>query len=373
MPPAATISSLDTRSVRDGIVEQRLGDMILLSPANRTATRRVLYVNSYGGKVIWDRVTSGNLPPHHLWGCLELVRMGYEVALAEPLGDFYYRRNPLPHDLRLLKAAQSWLGRDGIIYCGHNVLHWLPLLRRLGFLRCKIVSLMFGREPLDWARGHSGIIALNGGAADQARRLAPGVPVAQLAWGVSREIFPALPYQPEAFLACGQTRRDQETLARATLLTGQPIRVIASKLPPGLTWGASTSIVTGGQADDNVSYDELFRNHYARCAASLIILRNDPAQETGVGFTNLLEAMAMARPVIVTRTGALPTEIDVERAGIGLFVPPEDPAALATAIDTLGRDPARAGAMGAAGRQLVDARYNMERYARELAAFFDRL
>ena len=31
--------------------------------------------------------------------------------------------------------------------------------------------------------------------------------------------------------------------------------------------------------------------------------------------------MAMARPVIVTRTGALPTEIDVERTRIDLHVP----------------------------------------------------
>ena len=56
----------------------------------------------------------------------------------------------------------------------------------------------------------------------------------------------------------------------------------------------------------------------------LIILKNDPTQYTAVGFTELLEVMAMARPVILTRTGALPTEIDVEKAGCGLHVPPED-------------------------------------------------
>jgi glycosyltransferase involved in cell wall biosynthesis len=373
MSSASTSALATARSVREGIVESRHENLIVFSPAGRAPRRRVLYTNSYGGRVIWDRVTSGHLPAHHLWGCLELVRMGYEVALAEPLTDFYYHRNPLPHDLRLLKVVRSWLGKDGIVYCGHNVLHWLPLLRGLGLLRCRIVSLLFGREPLDLARSHSGIIALNGAAAEHAKLLAPKVPVAQLAWGVDREVFPHIPYQPQTLLACGQTMRDQPTLARATLLTQQPIRVIAAKLPPGLTWGPNVSFVGGGQADDNVTYDELFRDHYARCTASLIILRNDPKQATGVGFTNLLESMAMARPVIVTRTGALPTEIDVEQAGIGLFVPPEDPAVLARAIDTLAADPAQAEAMGAAGRELVDRHYNMGRYARELSAFFDRL
>jgi glycosyltransferase involved in cell wall biosynthesis len=373
MPSDSPSTLAAARSVRDGMVESLQDGLIVFSPVGRAPRRRVLYTNSYGGRVIWDRVTSGNLPAHHLWGCLELVRMGYEVALAEPLTDFYYHRNPLPHDLRLLKAARSWLGKDGIVYCGHNVLHWLPFLHGLGLLKCRIVSLIFGREPLDLARSHSGIIALNGAAAEQAKLLAPKVPVAKLAWGVDREVFPRIPYQPQTFLACGQTLRDQATLARASALTQQPIRVIAAKLPPGLTWGTQVSFVGGGQADDNVSYDELFRNHYANCSASLIILRNDPRQYTGVGFTNLLESMAMARPVIVTKTGALPTEIDVEKAGIGLFVPSEDPTALARAIDTLAADPALAEAMGAAGRELVDRHYNMARYARDLSAFFDRL
>jgi len=29
------------------------------------------------------------MPAHHLWGCVELVKLGYEVAIAEPLRHFY--------------------------------------------------------------------------------------------------------------------------------------------------------------------------------------------------------------------------------------------------------------------------------------------
>ena len=66
-------------------------------------------------------------------------------------------------------------------------------------------------------------------------------------------------------------------------------------------------------------------------------MNNDPTEYTANGFTNLMEAMAVGQPVIVTRTGALPGEIDVEKAGCGIFVPPGNPDALAEAIDTLGR------------------------------------
>jgi glycosyltransferase involved in cell wall biosynthesis len=81
----------------------------------------------------------------------------------------------------------------------------------------------------------------------------------------------------------------------------------------------------------------------------------------------------MARPVILTRTGALPTEIDVEKAGCGFFVPPEDPVALAEAIEALGNDPKRAEAMGQKGRELVERYYNIERFANDLHKFFESL
>jgi glycosyltransferase involved in cell wall biosynthesis len=105
----------------------------------------------------------------------------------------------------------------------------------------------------------------------------------------------------------------------------------------------------------------------------LIVLKYDPEEYTAVGFTELIELMAMGRPIILTRTGALPTEIDVEKAGCGLHVPPNDPNALAKAIETIGNDPARAEAMGKASRQLCESHYNINRYAAGLHSFFETL
>jgi glycosyltransferase involved in cell wall biosynthesis len=117
----------------------------------------------------------------------------------------------------------------------------------------------------------------------------------------------------------------------------------------------------------------LLHEYYGPCAASLIILKNDPVQDTAVGMTNLIEAMSMGRPVIVTRTGALATEIDVEKAGCGLHVPAANPEALAEAMEELTNNPGRAQAMGEAGRRLAERRYNIDRYASELHKFFQSL
>ena len=77
--------------------------------------------------------------------------------------------------------------------------------------------------------------------------------------------------------------------------------------------------------------------------------------------------------VIVTRTGALPTEIDVEKEGCGLFVPPNDDRALADAIDRISSDPEEARRMGERGRALCESHYNIVRYADQLHDFFNSL
>lgn len=63
----------------------------------------------------------------------------------------------------------------------------------------------------------------------------------------------------------------------------------------------------------------------------------------------------MALPVIATRVGGIP-EV-VEDGVTGLLVEPEDPAALARAIERLGADADLRREMGAAGRAMVQARF----------------
>lgn len=84
--------------------------------------------------------------------------------------------------------------------------------------------------------------------------------------------------------------------------------------------------------------------------------------------TVALEAMAAARPLVVTDVGGLP---DLVREGEnGLIVGERDEAALANAIRTLALDPALRTAMGAAGRKRVLAERNWEAVAERLVALY---
>jgi len=360
-----------------GIVERHEQHCTILAPAHQKPFRRVLYVNSYGGAAVWNKIKQNLLPPQHLWGCIELVRMGYEVALAEPLPDFYLYRRPLPHDCKFFKLITGWLGRDGIVYCGHNVLHWIPVLKALRILRCKVVSNLWAREPLDFAAAHDGIITLTQAGYEHAKKLNPKAKIARLGWGCCPEYYPNLPYEPESFLSCGITNRDHRTLSLAAAKCKRPLRLICPKAPEGLNWPPNVTVIETGRGwnvdEKKVGYGELLNEYYARSAGSVVPVKRDDHQYIACGMTEVLEAMAMARPVILTRTGALPTEIDVEKAGCGLHVAPEDPDALAKAIETLVADPTLARAMGMKGRMLIEKHYNMRRFAGQLHQLFESL
>lgn len=362
--------------VLDGIGEHQSEGIHILHPTRIPPQRRILFINSYGGSEVWRKVKAGQLPPHHMWGCIELVRKGYEVALAEPLAHFVGRR-PFPHDWPIYRFARRWLRPDDIIYCGHTLLYWVPLLRALGALKCHLVSMTYAREELDFGKLHQGILALTPAAVDQARKFAPRVPVAHVAWGCDLSFFPTLDFQPRWFLSCGITHRDFSTLGAAATRSAYPVRLICPGLPKGIAWSNNVTLIDGGTGwnhqKTNVDYQELFHQHYAGALASLIILKYDPIEYTAVGFTNLLEAMALGRATIVTRTGAIPGEVDVEKAGCGLHVAPNDPAALADALQSLGADPRRAAEMGRKARHLAETHYNIERYARDVDRFFASL
>lgn len=100
-------------------------------------------------------------------------------------------------------------------------------------------------------------------------------------------------------------------------------------------------------------------------AADVVVL---PSLSEGLPFV-VLEAMAMARPVIASSVNGVP---EIIQDGLnGLLVPPRNPHALERAIRSLLRDPIRAARMGKAGRQEMATAFTVDKMIHDTVRVFE--
>ncbi len=89
---------------------------------------------------------------------------------------------------------------------------------------------------------------------------------------------------------------------------------------------------------------------------------------------SILEAMSVGKPIVATNVGSI--QEAVSDGGTGFLVPPGDVVAFSHRVVELLADPLRAQAMGAAGRDVVKARWSVDamvsRYERLMASIYLR-
>lgn len=198
-------------------------------------------------------------------------------------------------------------------------------------------------------------------------------------------------------LAVGAEHRDYLTLLRAS--QGLPCRVV---IAGGSHWARNTTDV--GELPDNVEYleqtlgfDEL-RDRYRQAFAVVVPLEDIPNQS---GVTTILEAMSVARPVVVTasrgqrecvagplihpdgtidfaatadRGPSLVTEsVTSSERPTGLYVSPTDPIALRSALHALLDDPALCETLATNARASTERDFTVEAFAIRVARHLDPL
>jgi L-malate glycosyltransferase len=127
-------------------------------------------------------------------------------------------------------------------------------------------------------------------------------------------------------------------------------------------------LIVGGGAEQADIQEEILRLGLADHVRLLGVRRDVPrilaaadvfvlsSNEEGLPIA-VLEAMAAAKPVVVTAVGELP--LLVKEGETGRLSPPQDPPAFAAALLELLSDEALAIRMGASGRQLVEQQYSL--------------
>ncbi len=170
------------------------------------------------------------------------------------------------------------------------------------------------------------------------------------------------PPRPDGMIcAAGLERRDYETLIEA--VRGLDVRVVIAAASP---WSRQADTTHGSELPANVEVCSLgfvdLRQLYADARFVVLPLQDVEFQ---AGVTTILEAMAMGKAVICSRTRGQ-TDVVVD-GRTGLYVPPGDIAALRAAIKSLLEDRGRAEEIGACGRRYVEHACDVSVYARRLA------
>lgn len=163
--------------------------------------------------------------------------------------------------------------------------------------------------------------------------------------------------------AVGLEFRDYPTFMQA--VEGLDVQVV---IAAGSPWSKRTDTTHGRSIPANVTVRRFsqfeLRQLYADSAFVVMPLFDVNFQ---AGVTAILEAMAMERAVICSRTAGQ-TDVIVDGEN-GLYVPPGDAAALRSAIMRLIAHPEEADRMGQAGRRLIETQMNLDRYVERLQAY----
>ena len=178
--------------------------------------------------------------------------------------------------------------------------------------------------------------------------------------------------QVDMICAAGAEMRDYPTLLAALRETTLRCHVASDHVRidrMGLARRVSTEAFAS-MAGPNVTLGRRsltdLRDLYARSRFVVVPLQ---ASDTDNGVTVILEAMAMGKPVICSRTRG---QVDVVQDGVtGLFVPVGDPAALRAAMLSLWNDPERAEAMGRAARDYAAKHHALEKFCGDVRAAID--
>ncbi len=351
---------------------------------------KILVINNYPLDQVWEEVKRGEKPDNHLMGINYFQENGYELEIIplkfhkklQKLSTFLSRM-PVPlGDLDVEWSVIKKLKTADIIYAACQESTWLlSYLRAMGFIKVPIVVVahhLFLHGRLKNLRKFFLKIAFSGTDVFPALTLQSVNEINQLSknpdkstllvWGTDRHFYPNNNPVGNQILAVGRTGRDFETFGKGASLTGVDCQIICleENVTDAFDDFAPNVKVRIESRSQYMHYKEL--NPIMANARALAI----PVYVTQslVGLTGIFDAIGMGKPLLMTRHPAI--DIDIEKEGFGIWIPPYDVEAWKDAILWITKNEEAAIKMGQKARLLAE-KYNSENSARQLMDVFERL
>jgi glycosyltransferase involved in cell wall biosynthesis len=322
------------------------------------------------------------MPRQHVWGADALAERGHQVDFAP-----YHEPRDRNRLERLSERTRGLLGhldqeayalrratQIDALYCADQIgLAGLALARSV-LPATRLISVVhhpIGHSARRAALGrHDALVCLSPATQAEIEHAFPTArprrrpTIIHLPWGPDLSSPLYRPHgDANGVVSAGKSNRDLPILARALARTGAT--GVVYDLERRLTAAPTSSVrVVHPGASDGVDPNSpggyLPTRAIADTAAAAVVAipMLDPRRLTGL--TEAVDALALGKPIIATRSPYFP--FDLEAIGCGIWVDPGDVDGWTRALEQLLGDPDARSELGAAGRRFAEREWNYEAF-----------
>jgi glycosyltransferase involved in cell wall biosynthesis len=344
---------------------------------------KVLFLNNYDMVYYWKACQVGKEPKHHLWGVSELAKYGIDVSVLPfrrskslaTINRLFPFLGDLDQQIRVFRCHRAF----DVVYSGHYFITiLLAVLRSLGLFQRPLVAIAYqSPQKTLWnkifvtysIRGYDNILCQNQAIYNDLSAVykAPLNKLEIVLWGGDRSFYSiahssdrCYPHNPRLVVSSGRTNRDYLTLIEAFRGIEGNLEVYGFRQPRAARFSKNVLCL-----DDLPPWRDYLQAYQRSQIVAISILIQHHKPFTGNGLATFLDAIALSKPVVMTRNPYF--GIDIEAEGLGLWAEPGDPESWQAAIEYLLNNPAMAREMGRQGRRFFEEQYSLDLFAERLA------
>ncbi|MEI6523512.1 MAG: glycosyltransferase [Bacteroidota bacterium] len=356
---------------------------------------RILVLNNYSICRVLIEYEKEKKPSHHLYGIVELKKMGYSIIISDPNNrSFLYkfsnilRRIPLFYVGNLqqqFEAILSYKNYDLVYAPCQDTTIFLGVLSYFKLFRKPIIALAhhpmlrgqlanFRKYSLFFSiNGHYQFLSLSKIVETQLNYIAKKDISQEMFWGPDLNYYNKVnteiqkPIKIYDIISVGRTGRDYHTLIKAFNNTSIKVCIYCSDelkklLPPFYTDNITIKWL---QSQEALDYIELIGMYLS--AKILAIPMHD--EDSLCGLTSLTDSIALGMPTIITRNKYI--NIDPELNHFGIWVDAYDVNAWKAAADKILNDTNLFEAMSKNAKQIASTTFNINLFSSSLIKIID--
>jgi glycosyltransferase involved in cell wall biosynthesis len=355
---------------------------------------KVVFINNYPMDHAWELWKKREYPGHHLWGATHFNKYEIDVdiiphkkyVILKKISSKIKILGDLDQQLRIFFSSSKY----DLVYSGHyfNTL-LLAFMRSMGIFKKPVVAIAFQAFDKNigttifvnlLVKGHDKLICSSSGIRSQFKDKfnIPDEKLELLEWGVDLSLYKRKdcdnPYgargsQTSFVLSAGKSYRDYNTLVEAFRKINCNLKIFCpeSSAPSYFEQPSNIELQYGSNKTHDISFFhdisflELLPEYEKAYAVAIPLDINPKTSYNMIGQTSLLDAMAMAKAIVMTRNRQI--DIDIEKEGIGIWVEPGDVKGWQQAISYLLAHPQETEEMGKRAYYLCESQYNIELFS----------